>query len=355
MAINNCLCSRECVDFNMVKNSAVAPVFRDAYVCPYDRIPQMTCKRDLPFMNKSTVIPTTLDMSDILVMLLIGPKGARLNAIDWWLQFLPQEGFRNGKMMNLVLIADACANGSNCSDSAAVTADHIAKKHGALIKVHIARGQPGADEGYDRLACKLLTCAVQIDAHFAAHRYYLKIDDDTVLFPRRLVRLLNTLHSAVADESVPLYVGTVSHLQKPKPLCGELGWVANSSEPSGGRVTYMSKDGTTEGQSICYAQGGAGYVLNRAAFLGLVSRPTLCTREMDLESASEDTYVGFKLFRDLGARLIHCGGFRPSGLAADAHMSSAVTFHRVSEHWLQSRNLTDMRSRCPDIFEPSSE
>lgn len=281
-------------------------------------------------------------------MLFVGSGGIRTNVVNWWLKLLP----KSDQPLTMALFADACisVNVTSCGDTADKFAEHIASTYGSQIKIHIVRGQPVADQGYQRLACKLLTCAVQAYAHFPDFQYYMKIDDDTVVFPRRLMRLVNTLHSVVANDSVPLYFGTISHLQKNTPLCGELGWVANSGDHQGGRLTYQRKDGTTEGQAICYAQGGAGYVLNNAAMRGFVSQPKLCVPEMDLEAASEDTYVGYKLLRDLGALVIHCGGFRPNGVAADSHMDTAVTFHRVSDHWLASRNISDLRARFADLF-----
>eukprot|EP01034_Spumella_vulgaris_P029396 gene29396-36445_t len=90
--------------------------------------------------------------------------------------------------------------------------------------------------------------------------------------------------------------------------------------------------------------GGAGYGVNNKAMYTL-SKTNLpvCTPEMDLDTSSEDTYVGFKLYRDLGLEIIQCGGFRPTHWNTETTLDTAITYHHINEAWLQARNMTELK------------
>src|SRR5207244_3686576 len=102
---------------------------------------------------------------------------------------------------------------------------------------------------------------------FPNKKYYFKMDDDTVLFPKRLLQFYRTLDKITNSSINPIYFGTVSHLHKGIPLCGEMGWVRDTKEPGGGHASYSSQSSTklVEGYATCYGQGGAGYGLNNIA------------------------------------------------------------------------------------------
>jgi hypothetical protein len=123
----------------------------------------------------------------------------------------------------------------------------------------------------DRLACKLLTGSQRILDKFPNKKYYyVTIDDDTVLFPHRLMKLLRTIDSVVDSHTTPLYVGTVLNDHKAYVLCGGSG----VDEVTNG-VAYL-KDGPFQPSvtPICCAQGGAGYIFNKRAMLALLE-PTV--------------------------------------------------------------------------------
>lgn len=97
----------------------------------------------------------------------------------------------------------------------------------------------------------------------------MQFKDDTVVFPRRLMKFLRTLDAITPAETVPLYFGTVKHLHKYTVLCSEMGLI-------NGTVPSYAKNGKLEGTPICYAQGGAGYGLNNVA-MRIFANTTLCT------------------------------------------------------------------------------
>lgn len=291
--------------------------------------------------------PAAVTWNDIVLYMIVSSKTIRRTVIDWWLQFVSKETLGNDHL-TLILIADACDAGNSCQDAATALQSEISSVN-KLIDIYVVRGLLHIDTGYQRLACKLMTGIKEIFRLFPTKKYYFKMDDDTVLFPKRLLHFISALDRSTNSTGTPLYFGTVSHLSKSIPLCGELGWVVNSKEPGGGHVTYSQKNREVEGYSTCYAQGGAGYGLNNLAMKSLAATPP-CTKDMDLESSSEDTYVGFALFRNLNTTLIHCGSFRPSGLHAEGHLRHAISFHHISDHWMATRNISDMRTKYSDFF-----
>jgi hypothetical protein len=184
------------------------------------------------------------------------------------------------------------------------------------VRGSVVRAFANVDAGYFRLACKVLTGIHKIFDIFPTKKYYFKIDDDTVLFPGRLLRMINTLDSAAGSETTPLLFGTVLNDHKAFMLC--------------------------EQHLFCVPQGGAGYGLNNAAMRAMTVKVYnwLCTAEMDLEKVDEDGYVGYRLFRDNGTAMIHCGGLRPHGGNAEAHLPYALSFHHVHHEWVTLQNLT---------------
>jgi hypothetical protein len=193
----------------------------------------------------------------------------------------------------------------------------------------------------DRLACKLLTGSQRILDKFPNKKYYyVTIDDDTVLFPHRLMKLMRTIDSVVDSHTTPLYVGTVLNDHKAYVLCGGSG----VDEVTNG-VAYL-KDGPFQPSvtPICCAQGGAGYIFNKRAMLAFAN-VTLCTADMDVEFTDGDQYVAFKvLYQKTRALIIHCGSFRPHGGFASEFMHHAVSFHHITDYWINSMNTTELKN-----------
>jgi hypothetical protein len=144
---------------------------------------------------------------------LVGPT-SRIDAFLWWLQFVDQP-------IDLVIVSDACNSDTvtNCTDFTESIKERITNEHNS-INVQIVRAL-SSDSGYKILSCKVRTGMKKIYELYPDRKYYLKVDTDTILFPRRLFSFLNTLHSIAADpEKQPLYFGAVVESGMGLLLCG---------------------------------------------------------------------------------------------------------------------------------------
>lgn len=353
-----------CNDFNFGAKQAKLAKLPNAYTCPdHYGLSRTACTNSYPFKEVSEIQQSNVTWNEIMIYMIVGSHSIKSHILYWWLQFLPT--LAPDEKIQFVLISDACPNEGDilCNDAATDLMNQMKiSKFNTSIEMHVVRGQPIFDAGYQRLACKLVTGASQIYKLFPNHKYYFKIDDDTILFPGRLMPFIRTLDAITPNDSVPLYFGTVSHVQHPeRGLCGEMGWKEDINQleknnnitlSERGQLVYPINGKIEEGVSICYGQGGAGYGLNNIAMKSLGDTRPLCVKDLDLESASEDTFVGFKMYKEFRTMLLHCEGFHSSLHRADLFLSSphTITFHHVHDAWLDSHNATELLQSHPELL-----
>ncbi len=314
-----------CADFNELRSRSSLNGMEGAFQCPDDGISNSDyCTGKIHVRNTNDNIDRYLiDWNDIVIIFLVQSRQVQMHSLIWWIKRFPAH-----KTLNLVIIADYCPH--PCVDHVASFGDHLMASFNHTIKLNlqVVRGLQDIDHGVFRVACKTLTGFRKAYNLFPTKKYFFKINEDTVIFPDRFLNFVSSLNAATNAESEPLYFGSILHMNRGVPLCDEMGVVSlESREP-----TYPRKNGHLDGIPICHAQGDAGYGMNRLA-MEFFSNVTLCTLNMDLESVQEDTYFGWKLFRDLNVVPIHCGAFRPSGLSdtvskkdtVNMRMSSLVT------------------------------
>lgn len=110
--------------------------------------------------------------------------------------------------------------------------------------------------------------------------------------------------------------------------------------------------GNIAGHDLCYAQGGAGYVLNNVA-LGVFNRTVPnwpCTAHVELERQDGDAYIAFRLHKEFqlfsnfaqNVTLLNCGVFRPNSGQTDSHYRYAVTFHHADDQWISYQNVSSL-------------
>ena len=353
-----------CYDFNFGAQLAKEANLSNVYTCPdHYGLTHSTCTGTYPMKELSKIEQSNVTWNEVLIYMIVGSHSIRTHVLYWWLQFLPT--LAHDEKLQFVLISDACpVEGDNlCNDAATILMNEMkVSKFNTSLEVHVVRGQPIFDVGYQRLACKLVTGASRIYEQFPNHKYYFKIDDDTILFSRRLMSFIRTLDAIKPNNSAPLYFGTVSHVQHPDHgLCNEMAWKENKDIPIDSNLTLSDRgevvfspnpivgDGLVP---ICYGQGGAGYGLNNIAMKALGDHRPLCVKDMDLESSSEDTFVGYKMYREFRTMLLHCEGFHSSLHRADAFLLSpyTITFHHVHDGWLNGHNATEILELYPDLF-----
>lgn len=298
-----------CADFNYGAAKAALAGLRTTYICPKDGIARDKCKEIYPTRNISEIVQSNIQWGDIMMYVLVGP-GRNVDAFLWWLQFLPTEG-----TVDMVFVADACPNNSpNCSDAPEDLKSRATSAHSNLV-IHIMRVNP-QDNGYKVLSCKLRTGMKKTYEMFPNKKYYLKIDTDTLIFPKRLFSFLNTLHSVTYSERDPIYFGAVVESGMNLLLCGRE-WTQEGDKNKGG---------------ICYGQGGAGYGLNNLAMKSMTLAP-VCT-VTDPDKLPEDTFTAMWMWNEFRINVIHCGGFRSSELVSDELFKHSVSFHYIDSTWL---------------------
>lgn len=381
-----------CFDFNNAAAQAVHAGLTNVYSCPNDNIAER-CNADHPLKQIWEISESDLRFNDIVIYLAFSPKSVhREILIEWWLQFFSPA--KEDERLDIVLIGDACDGGDHdCTDFVTDFAKRLSSKH-QHVQAHVVRGLEH-DKGYGRLACKVVTGMIKVLDLFPSKRYYIKIDDDTVLIPRHLLNFLKTL-DASTPQSEPLYFGSLLSDHGNHILC------------DGHGVDYWNQTSDTI-TKLCYGQGGAGYGFNNLAFRGFNTTVWNwpCTPDLDLEREDEDAYMAFRFFKEFKAKVVHCGGewtifgtvksvtatvccgqshgpmasartypvvcwlyngtilyvyprgcgvllqtisnplvastgFRPHGGMAEKHFPYAISFHHVHEEWLSYQNTSEL-------------
>jgi hypothetical protein len=273
------------------------------HFCPDDGISNSDmCTTPINMKAAADIKYASLPWEDIVVYILVQSKSVQTHSLLHWLGTIPEN-----QVLNLAFVADYCD--SPCSDHVSGFADKIQAEFGKKLqlKLKVIRTLQGSDQGPARVACKALTGMRNLYAEFPASKYYVKLNEDTILFPSRLQQFLSTLDAVAYAEKDPLYFGSILHLYRGIPLCDNMGL------DEAGNPTYPNKKGQMAGDPVCNSQGEA-YGFNNVA-MKFFSNVSLCTHQMDLEAMQEDIYFGWKLFKDLRAVPIHCGAFRPHGLS----------------------------------------
>ena len=340
---------RICTDFNSIASVGALAGLDNLFVCPNDGISTSICSNLLTGTRNASIIRgALLKWSDIIVYLNVNNGKVRDEVLYYWLGMLT---IKSGEgSLELFLIADACEvpivstesllnstdnsnqTDANCNDLAENITQTINSKYSNVV-AHIVRGRIQIDSGYGRLPCKQLYGMNQIYNQFPNKKYYFKIDDDTIIFPSRLLKFLNTLEAVMNSEKEPLYFGTVLNNHRYRILCDELGY--NTATETTVYPSHGKLEDNENITSTCYAQGGAGYGLNNIAFRSLALNTSFCTSSKQYETDSEDTYIGYRMFVDF--RLVPiCGSFRPNDHYADNSITRTVSLHHINIGWVQN-------------------
>ena len=324
--------SRNCLDYNTLSKygTSVGIPEKQLFFCPSnDSIAGNKCSGKLPVKANLTEVITPsrpLTWKDVVVYLMYGKdfKG-REKVLDWWIVLFALD-FPLDRL-DLVMIGPSCGTAVTCTDGASYLANHINETYKNNIAIHFMRGRP-PDDGRSRLACKALYSMIKMYEQFPDKQYFLKIDDDTVWFPNRFFRFVQTL-DRIHEANLPMYFGSVLNGHKPVELCGPFGGPVIMREPPYNRLDdKIQRENRRFSFDVCYA-GGAGYGMNRQALAAFLNT-TLCTTEMDLEYDDEDGWVGFWLYKKLQVQVIHCGSFRPHWYHHELWYDRAINYHRVS-------------------------
>ena len=339
---------RHCMDFNSLPSygASVGLDSADLFTCPYDNIAGVKCSGQLPIKANLTDVldsTSTLSWDDVAVFLPYGKDfRGREKVLDWWIDLfaLDYPTIR----LDLIMVGPSCgAAATTCSDGASSLATHVNDTYGKHIAMHFWRARGPADDGKSRLACKVLHSFIRIYEAFPSKKYLLKIDDDTVWFPHRLLRFLSTL-DRVHESGLPMYFGSVLNGHKPIELCGApYGPVVARSPPHQRLDDELQRKNSSLSYDVCVA-GGAMYGMNWRALAAFIN-VTLCTVDMDLEYDDEDGWVGFHLYRTLHLNVIHCSAFRPHWWHHEAWYGRAVNYHRVNNDFVNTMNVTALLAK----------
>ena len=339
---------KRCANFNHGSAAAVGAGLYDPFICPSDGIAGVSCKQPFGMRNVTDINQSQLHWSDILFYILIGPQN-KVDAFLWWLQFINEP-------VDIVFVADSCQQNdavisaqssesqqkhydhehhsdvSACSDAASDLKAQVISIN-PRVHVHISRVR-AVDAGYAILSCKLRTGIRAIYDQFGgSKKYFFKIDTDTIVFPRRLMRFINTLDSVALDkEQRALYFGTVVESGGNQLLCRH--------DTLDGSWRFREYDET--GLDLCYAQGGAGYGLNNVAMNEIATSP-LCD-EGHQSKLPEDLYVALSLYnRPDQPAIIHCGSFRSSELVSEDLFKHSISFHYIDADWIATHGKSLVR------------
>jgi hypothetical protein len=223
----------------------------NVFSCPKDDIVNKICGETYPVKSIDNIETSTLGFNEIVFYLSIGPN-SKVDAFLWWLPLLNE--YKEGSIV--VIIADACLDNSDtCDDGPARLLKNLMEIKYDYITFKLYRVE-NSQKGYQLLTCKLRAGGVKIYNEFPLAKYYFKIDTDTIIFPKRFIRMFRTIDAVMADKE-PLYVGTVVESGMNLLLCGRE-WIEKGNATKGG---------------LCYGQGGAGYALNNVAFKTMISSP----------------------------------------------------------------------------------
>lgn len=77
----------------------------------------------------------------------------------------------------------------------------------SFLNVTTVRVPTAPNSEYKRLVCKMTAGMRKIYELFPDKRFYMKIDDDTVIFPHRLLKLLRTTYLIYRVEEEPIFIG----------------------------------------------------------------------------------------------------------------------------------------------------
>lgn len=209
------------------------------------------CGETYPVKPMDSIVQSNLGFHEVIFYLSIGPN-SKVDAFLWWLPLLNE--YKEGSIV--VIIADACLNNSDaCDDGPSRLLKNLIELKYDYITFKLYRVE-SAQKGYQLLTCKLRAGGVKIYKEYPTAKYYFKIDTDTIIFPKRFIRMFRTIDAVIADKE-PLYVGTVVESGMNLLLCGRE-WITKGNATKGG---------------LCYGQGGAGYALNNIAFKTMIESP----------------------------------------------------------------------------------
>ena len=77
----------------------------------------------------------------------------------------------------------------------------------SFLNVSVVRVPTTPNSEYKRLVCKMTAGMKRVYELFPDKKFYVKIDDDTVLYPIRLMKLLRTTNLFYRVDDVPIYIG----------------------------------------------------------------------------------------------------------------------------------------------------
>ncbi len=307
------------------------------YQCPdYDDIDSTACRYPMKTKNYNDInnnIMNNITYSDIVFVMLIGGSRGRDRELvrHYWMDMIPKN-----IQLDIVLIADSCIRKDDylnhtCPDDDPANlfkndlhAKHVDNNH----TISIIRTQGISDYGYMRLACKTLTGYQILHSMYPHKKYYLKVDDDTILFPKRLLHFLTTLHTITVPDTL-LYFGNMMNDHKLFLLCNDFSF----NETSNDAVHRSPVDNEANVTGICYAQGGI-YGFNNIALQSFLNTK-LCIPGMDCEVVGENAYVAYKIYRETREYVIQCEGFQSQPEKNFyTRLQSAIAVHHISDHFL---------------------
>jgi Galactosyltransferase len=80
-------------------------------------------------------------------------------------------------------------------------------KYTKFLNISMVRVPQRVHDDYNQLVCKMTVGMKLIYEMFPNKKYYMKIDDDTLIYPNRLLKLLTTMNLFFRVDTIPIYLG----------------------------------------------------------------------------------------------------------------------------------------------------
>lgn len=142
---------------------------------------------------------------DVVFYLPVAKNMFRMNIQYYWLDiflgYIPDNVATSPFIINYILITE---------EDSRMTLELLKpyfKKYESFLNMSMVRVPRRVHDDYNQLVCKMTAGMKLIYQLFPYKMYYIKIDDDTLLFPNRLLKLLRTTNFFYRINEVPIYLG----------------------------------------------------------------------------------------------------------------------------------------------------
>ena len=161
--------------------------------------------RQLLEKNVEYVRPVFLSIDRVVLFCPIG-RQTDFEALHLWLPLLEEENLQSGLSTAFIFVLEACSFADSACMSPLVPIMSNFNKRFKTIKFNNLRLNVNVQNNGQ---IKLKSIARALVTKFASAKYFVRVDADALLLPRRLTAFLSTLHAVSRSERLPVQFGNL--------------------------------------------------------------------------------------------------------------------------------------------------